>query len=381
MSNQTNSRQISDFLSQASLPSDTQLTYISGGVNYRISLSDFIASIGVTGTIVQDGDPLGTPVLNTAGSVNNIRNLESGSGIKTSVSPQNGATIEHNFKADTVGAQVVDDLTLSSPTFRSLVAGAGMSVSQSGGEIQIALSGTPASTKTVIINSISDFPAAVAGVITLNDSTEYLIRNDISTSNRFVLGNNCVLDGASNIVVALTYTGTGVMFTSVNKSWTIRNISANCSTGSFCAISGTTSEIFQILGVKIAASSLGTVSGLAGFHIHDAQLNVTTTGFTFSGTNNVALIEASLGTINAGTLFNLGTATFAGFSVTDNFVTLNGTSIFLSGAAASANMIAGSLGAIHNCRFFGTGTPLQTILTISGSSSLMIRLRTQQKIV
>ncbi len=363
MSNQSKSRQISDFLSQTALPSDTQLTYISGGVNYRISLTDFLSSIGVSGSIVQDGDSLGTPILNTAGSINNIRNLEPGAGIKTSVSPQNGATIEHNFKADVVGAQVVNDLTLSSPTFRSLVAGSGVSVSQSGNEIQIALTGTPASTKTVIVNSISDFPAAVAGVITLNDDTEYLIRNDISTSNRFVLGSNCVLDGASNIVIALTYTGTGVMFTSANKSWTIRNISAICLTGTFAAISGTGSETFQMLSVNVKASTLGTASSLAGFHIHDTEQTVTTNGFVFSGSNNVALIEASLSTISAGVLYDLGTSTFSGFSITDNFTTINGTSVFLSGAASSANMNAGSLGSVHNCRFFGTGTPLQTITT------------------
>jgi hypothetical protein len=60
-------------------------------------------------------------------------------------------------------------------------------------------------------------------------------------------------------------------------------------------------------------------------------------------------------------MYDLGTATFNGFSVTDSFATLNGTSVFLGGAAASANMTSGNIGSIHNSRFFGPGTPLNTI--------------------
>ena len=361
MSNQSDGRKISQFLAQAAIPSDAQLTYISGGVNYRISLADFLSSVGVTGTIVQDGDPLGTPILNTSGSVNNIRNIEDGPGIKTSVSAQNGVDIEHNFQTDIVGAQLVNDLTLSSPTFRSLVAGSGINVAQSGNEIQITLSATPVSTKTVIINSISDFPAAVSGVITLADNTEYAIRNDISTANRFVMGNRTVLSGSDNLVVSLSYTDTGIMFTSASKSWTMTDITVNCTSGTLLAFTGTGAEILQLKDTVVNVDTFGTISDFAGIHFEDNQIAVTTDGLSFSGTNGVILVDSALVTIAAGTLFDLGVATFSGFSVTTGFYTLNGTSIFLSGAASSANINAGNLATVHNCRFFGAGTPLQTI--------------------
>ena len=363
MSNQSKGRKISKFTAQTTIPSNAYITYIESSTNYRIIMSDFLASIGATGTIVQDGAVTGTPVLDTAGSVNNIRNIEDGSGIKSSVSAENGVTLEHNFTEDTGGVELVVDLTTASPKFRSLVAGTGINVAAADGEIQIALSAIPASTKTIIINDINDFPAAVSGVITLAGDTEYAIRNDISTSNRFVLGDKTVLSGSDNLVVSLSYTGAGVMFTSASKSWTMTDISINCSSGTLLAFTGTGAEILQLKDTVISVDTLGAISDFAGIHFEDNQIAVITDGLSFSGTNGVILVDSALVTITAGTLFDLGVATFAGFSVTTGFYTLNGTSVFLDGAAASANINVGNLATVHNCRFFGTGTPLQTITT------------------
>lgn len=361
MSNTSGNRKISQFLAQTSLPSDAFLTFVSSGTNYKISLSDFQASLGVTGSIVQDGDPLGTPILNTAGSVNNIRNLEPGSGIKTSVSPQNGVTIEHDFLEDTTGVELITDLSAAQPKFRSLVAGAGLNIAGSGDTIQVSLSAIPVSTKTIIVNDINDFPAAVSGVITLADDTEYAIRNDITTANRFVLGNNCVLSGSDNITVNLTYSGAGVMFTSVNKNWTIKNMTCTFSSGTFVDFDGTSVEVLQIVACKLIGSIIGTIDDFAGIHIDDTQMTIATNGILFGGTNGVILLESNLGAINAGTFYDLGTATFNGFSITEAFVTLNGSSVFLDGLTGSGNITTGNLASVHNCRFFGTGTPVQTI--------------------
>jgi hypothetical protein len=354
-------RKISNFPANTALPADSELTLISGGVNYKIALADFLAALNVTGSIVQDGAVTSTPILDIAGTINNIRNIEDGSGIKSSVSPENGVTLEHNFIEDTSGVGLVVDLTADQPKFRSLIPGTGINVSATNGEIQIALSAIPVSTKTVIVNQLSDFPTAVGGVITLADDTEYAIRNDITTSNRFVLGSNTVLDGSDNIVITLTYSGSGIMFTSVDKSWTIKDITINCASGIFIDFDGTSTEIIQLKNSIIIADILGTIDDFNGIHLENTQFQITTNGFLFGGSNGVTLVESAFGSIDAGTLFDLGIATFSSFSVTGTFVTLNGASIFLDGAASSANITAGNLGAIHNSRFFGTGTILQTI--------------------
>jgi hypothetical protein len=359
--NRSLGRKKSNFPQRITVNSSDTFDFVSEGTNFKIPFSDFLSNLGALGTLEQEGAVTGTPVLDAVLDEYKIRNLENGSGVKASVSPENGITLDHNFITDTAGAELVVDLSATQPKFRSLVAGSGISVGASNGSIQIALSGTPTTTKTVIVNSITDFPTAVAGVIALEDETEYAIRNDITTSNRFVLGNNTVLDGSDSLVINLEYTNSGVMFTSLNTNWTLKNITTTCSSGTFIDFDGTGSEVLQVLNCVIITDILGTIDDARGVNFSANQLSITTNGFEFGGANSVVLVESTLATIAAGTLFSLNAATFGGFSVTDGFYTLNGTSVFISGAASSANIDVGSLGSVHNCRFFGPGTILQTI--------------------
>lgn len=362
MVDRSENRKKSLFPVQATVLAGAQFDYVVSGVNYGISFANLLSELGATGTMQQEGAATGTPILDVAGSVNGIRNLEPGSGISTSVSAENGATIEHNFQLDTVGAALSNDFTLASPVFRSIVGGEGIDAVGSGDEIEISLSATPPVTKTVVVNDITDLPAAVGSIITLADDTEYLFNNDINVgTDRFVLGDNCVIAGADSAMITLTYTGSGIMFTSADKTWTIKNITISCASGTFIDFDGTGVEIFQLKNSVVIASTLGTIDDFNGIHFDDMQFQVTTDGFLFGGVNGVILIESTLGTIAAGTVYDLGTATFNGFAITDSFTTLNGTSVFLDGAASSANITAGNLASVHNCRFFGAGTPLQTI--------------------
>lgn len=70
----------SQFPKQTSLPSDAVIPYVSGNTNYTITLTNFQASLGVTGSISQLGAG-GVPILDVQGSANKIRNLVAGSGI------------------------------------------------------------------------------------------------------------------------------------------------------------------------------------------------------------------------------------------------------------------------------------------------------------
>ena len=361
MSNQESGRKISQFLQQTAVPSGAKFTYIVNGTNYTILDTDFYAGLGVTGTIEQQGDVAATPVLNTSGTVNYIRNIEDGPGVKASISAQGGIQVEHNLTQDTGGVALIVDLATDQTEFRSIQAGSGINVAASNGTIQIALSATPASTKTVIINSITDFPPPVGGIITLADDTEYAITNDITTASRLVWGDNCVISAADSSIITLTYTGSGVMFTSVNATWKLKSITASCVTGQFMSFTGSGAEIFQLENCAVDADSLGSISGIRGMQIDDLQVTALTDGFTYSGANGVVLIESVLGEIDAGTFIDLSAATFAAISITDCFTTLNGASVYMDGAASSANIDAGGLGSIHNCRFFGAGTPIQTI--------------------
>lgn len=78
-------RRVSEFPSITDFPADTFLTLISGSTNFKISLVDFLASIGVTGTIESTGS--GEPIYLAAGSVNQIKSL----------TPLRGVSVLQNF--------------------------------------------------------------------------------------------------------------------------------------------------------------------------------------------------------------------------------------------------------------------------------------------
>lgn len=121
-------RKKSNFVQQTSVLPGSTLDYVVNGTNYKISYTDFVTGLGVTGTIVQGGDVTGTPILDVDGTINNIRNLEDGPGIRTSVSPTNGVKVEHNFTANNDGLPVLVNPTADSPIIASIVAGPGISV-------------------------------------------------------------------------------------------------------------------------------------------------------------------------------------------------------------------------------------------------------------
>lgn len=70
---------------------------------------------------------------------------------------------------------------------------------------------------TIVINAESDFPAPIAGVITLESGKEYLMNNVVVTANRFELpAGGFVRISANNLSHALVYVGGGVMFSGLN---------------------------------------------------------------------------------------------------------------------------------------------------------------------
>jgi hypothetical protein len=118
------------------------MDYFYNNTNYKISYTNFVAGLGVTGSIEQDGDPTGIAVLDIDGTVNKIRNIESGAGILAAVSAQNGVEIKHNFAADGTGSPLLLNITDATPDIASLVAGSGISVTSTSNYVTIAATQT-----------------------------------------------------------------------------------------------------------------------------------------------------------------------------------------------------------------------------------------------
>ena len=203
----------SEFIATTSVPTGSYLGIFNSGVNYKITYAQFLAGLGVTGSIAQDGAVTGTPVLDVAGTVNNIRNLEDGSGIVCNVSPDNGITIAHNFTVNTTGSPLMLNTTATSPTFVSLVAGTGITL------------------------------AAAASTITITNSTEVAV----ARGQVYMQGN------ATATVIAST--ATPVLVAGV---WTVDlQTNMTCTTAGRITYTGTTTQVLDIN----AAVSLDPVSG------------------------------------------------------------------------------------------------------------------------
>ena len=68
-------RKKSDFVAKTSVDAGAYIDYFVNGTNYKILYTNFLSGLGVTGTIVSEGDASGIAVLNVDGTVNKIRNI------------------------------------------------------------------------------------------------------------------------------------------------------------------------------------------------------------------------------------------------------------------------------------------------------------------
>ena len=350
----------SRFQAVPTIPSTATFDFVSAGQNLKVTFENLLLNLGVTGTLQQEGDPLGVPVLDPQGSINGIRNLEQGFGITLNLSPQNGIEIATGFTFDEVGAVLVTDPVSPTPVFRSIEAGDGINVAEDGQQIVITATQEVISTKTVFVNELSDLPSPVLDEINLDDNTNYFFSNDVNLGvNRLIWGENTVISSANAALITLTYTGTGVMHTLGSGTNTIQNIK-------FVAASGTCFN--SVLGGTVSgrnfvveADIFGTFTDVPVFLMRNFNATCTTNGALFSGPSNGTLnFSFFIMNISAGTTIDLGTALFDSIRIStcEDF---SNNSFFLSGLAASGNINAGGLAIVASVNANGSATPLSGI--------------------
>lgn len=348
----------SNFIGATSVPSGSTFDYVYQGQNYKITDENLFKQFGIIGTIQQEGDPSGAPILNKSGTVNNIRNIENGSGIQSNISVHGGVELSHNFNIKTVGIPIVPNGTDMSPTVRSLSAGYGINLSVTDDVITVESTSIPTSSKTVTVSTLSDLPAPVASVITLAEDTEYRFICDIDLGvNRLVMQNNTHLSGSSSNLITLTYTGSGTTITASDSTSLIVSLMFRCNSGTFLSWTDTTSSALLVLNdVEIEAVSFGTVTG--SFSASNGSVfNLLLTNFTgetgivFAG----SFVSANLNTCSLSTTNNnldLGTATFMSF-FSDLIISASTSGYFLSGLTGSGNILPGGFGSISRIVNFG----------------------------
>lgn len=365
----TRSRDIkkSDFVALETTESGDYFDFTRDGQNYKILASDLTVALGVSGELQTRGEVTGVPVLRVIAGVNYIRNLLGHRGITVGVSAQDGIQIGHNFTVDATGVPVMINEGADSPTIRSIQAGNGINVSGAGGIIQIASSETPASSKTIIVYSIDDFPdpdLIETDLIILEDDTEYKLENDVSSVYRYQLGSNTLLSGADGTLITLEYTGTGSMITATDVHCKIKDIVLSCPSGSLYDISSTTGlHRFRHYKGSVVCYDMGTFDNYGLVFIDDVSYTCEDNGVVFSGNFGICILNIVGITIAAGTGngVDLGTATFTILQMFQAFANIDTSGYVVTGLADSGNINAGGLATIQNSKQFGTATPFNGI--------------------
>jgi len=212
MVDRSQGRKKSNFVAKTSVDAGAFMDYFVNGTNYKISYTNFVGGLGVTGSITQTGAATGIAVLDIDGSVNKIRNIESGSGILASVSAENGLELKHNFSADSTGAPLLLNVTDATPDIASLVGGSGINVTSASnyvtidaeaqpyaqvtvqgntGATTISTAGTPVkAAATFVVGVQSGFTGDTTGKIVYNGTSERVAAIHVSATFSPVASNN-----------------------------------------------------------------------------------------------------------------------------------------------------------------------------------------------
>jgi len=218
-------------------------------------------------------------------------------------------------------------------------------------------------TKRVVVNTLTDLPTAVAGVITLAADTLYVQADDLNLSTtRLVLGANTVYSGIDSLVVSLSYVGTLPLFTMTNVNGSVKDLAVTHLNAPLFSFSDSGTHVLRVSDVAYAGSSIGTLGG-SGSSVRFTNFSgsTTSTGMAFTGNWRALLFEPTLSAIASGSFINLGSATFDSISISETSLDYVSGSFFISGASSSANINAGGFAVITNTNLKGAGTPLQQI--------------------
>ncbi len=338
------SKKKSDFIGETQIPNNAFFDFFNSG-NFKISKADFIAEMGAAGTVSGIGDPAGTAIYNQNGTDNQIRSLLAGPGIRMSISPLGSVDVEHNFISGTPGLPVLLDAAEVQPILASLVASTGISLAAGpNGSIIISATGVTTPTNTIIINEEADFPIQDATTITLSAGTRFVIGASFSTAKEFIGGEGFVLTAENVFGPVLTYTGTDAMFTNVDISFTIAEITLDSpnATQTFNCSDSTGTKILEIDTVIVKSTTKwGTYTGFlitstksCGAGDADEGLTIAGTGQVTTGLNEFTVVSTS----PTFKLIDFGSAVVPNIELINSSLSAPAGAVVLAGATSSDNV-------------------------------------------
>ena len=335
------------------------ITLVQNGTNVKILKTDFLSSLGLTGTIVQQGDVTSTPVLDKQGTVNHIRNLENGPGVKAEISNQDGIRLSHNFTIDNSGEPILGSPTKISPVLKSMKAGTGMKITSDDKTVFFTVTDAVTAANTIVINLESDFTSQTATTITLEAKKRYSIGTDLSTAKRFIVEDGVVLSAGNQFGVTLTYTGAASMFTITSANFTIDEIQLSSPSAAETYTFTDTSNSKRFISKNVSLLStpkVGTFTGGIAIIMQDSSASPVAQGITLagSGLNTLNMNTFAMASTNSSFVgIDFGTASIPNIKITDGIFIAPAGGVGIQGAASSANVPTGFLAKVEGCSFSG----------------------------
>ncbi len=215
----------------------------------------------------------------------------------------------------------------------------------------------------IFVNSMSDFPTAVAGVRTLL-AKQYFTTAPLSTADRFVVADGTSITSNSILGPTLTYTGTGTMFTGVDTDFLIKDIELDAATGQLFDFSETTGGLKKFLMDSViikSCASFGSFNNLQVCVIDNSSCLDADDGLTFAGTSWLiqSIIKLALVSTSASfTGIDFGTAVSPTIELDNLVLTGPAAATGINGAVSSGNVPVGSIATLDNSTFSGFTTPI-----------------------
>ena len=281
MVDQSQGRKKSNFVAKTSVDAGAFMDYFVNGTNYKISYTNFIGGLGVTGSITQTGAATGIAVLDIDGSVNKIRNIENGPGVLSSVSAENGLKLQHNFSADSTGAPLLLNVTDATPDIASLVGGSGINVTSTSNYVTIDAEAEPYAQVSVQGNT---------GATTISTAG-----TPVKAAATFVVGIQSGFTG--DTTGKIVYNGTSARVAAVHVSATFSPVTSNNQEIFIQIAKNGTVEAGSKITRKVDAAESANASTFFNVSLSENDFIELYIGNDTS-TDNVVLIDAIVGIVN-----------------------------------------------------------------------------------
>jgi hypothetical protein len=222
----------------------------------------------------------------------------------------------------------------------------------------------------IVINKEADFPTQDATTITLDENTRFFIGNQFSTDKSFTVLSGAEISSIGPYALSLIYTGTGVMFNSVDANWQTNNLGFSCANGTIFGCSGTLNIFNFFNSLCLSCVNIGSFNGVSVGVTNAGFFGVTGQGFSLAGAINtfsiIRLLQVSTNSDHIAV--DLGTATIDNLEINNFEPEAPVGSVAIKGLADSGNINANRIAVVNLSTLNGGG-----MVAVSGIANNDIR--------